>query len=289
MKRDRLSFIAGFMPALTMALLMGFEYLIGSNAVKTEYLWVAAAETVPFLLPFLIIFFFKKVSKREVPSGMAGFTRRAVPFVIFASVGTALLSFLLNCAASLFFERTLYRPIQYIDSMESTVAAILIIVVLPSLFEELFFREGLLFAVEGYGASSAIFLSALAFALAHGDVENLLGPFVAGLVYGYMVYTLGSIWPAIIAHMANNAFFMIMNYTTRAYETLGIWPYFILLCTVVFAFFLFLAMRSLGKLIEKGKIRRFRRAGLKGFVEGLLFSPGIWLMALMFLIKVIYL
>ena len=292
MKENRFSLAAGFMPSLCLALLLGFEYLLGSGIIADRTYVVVLAEVLAFAVPTLALYGMGKIMQQPVKPRLRGFYRKALPFVLFLSITASLLSFLINCLTSVLLDQSFYQQTQYVESLSGDVsvwALLLVVVLLPAVLEEIFFRGMLQESFAENGTYAAIFIGALAFALIHGNLSNLLGPLAAGMIYGYMTYVLDSVWPAIIAHVINNLYFLLMNYATRAYETLGFWPYFILASFFVFCIFLYLSMRSLEKLIERGKIRRFRRYGFKQAVSGICFTPGIWLLIIMFVIKVLYL
>ncbi len=72
--------------------------------------------------------------------------------------------------------------------------------------EELFFR-GFLFAglLERMRFWPAALLSAFLFGLAHGDVGSFAVLFVFGIVLAVVRWRVGSLWPGVIIHAANNA------------------------------------------------------------------------------------
>lgn len=72
--------------------------------------------------------------------------------------------------------------------------------------EELFFR-GFLFAglLERMRFWPAALLSAFLFGLAHGDVGSFAVLFVFGIVLAVVRWRVGSFWPGVIIHAANNA------------------------------------------------------------------------------------
>ena len=289
MKRDRLSFIVSFMPALCMAFMLGFELLVDNRIIdRVEYM-VALAEVLPFLIPLLLIRLFQRMTGGEQERRFGGFTRHAVPFVVLISLTTAVLSFLLNAGVSMLVGGAPESHVPYADSIGNWGIALLLVAVLPSIFEEFFFRGGVLPAFEGHGTATAIFVSALTFALIHGNAYNLVGPLAAGMVYGYLTYTLGSVWPAVFAHMLNNGLYLLLGHVTRSYSTLGIWPYFLLAMVFLLGLLLWLSMGSLKSLLSRGKVKRLKAGGIKGLMSCLLFSPGLWLLALMYIIKIAYL
>ena len=66
MKKDRVALLAGFMPPLCMALLMGAEYMIDSGRLQSDLLTAALAETAAFLLPFGILLFLRRLGGEDL-------------------------------------------------------------------------------------------------------------------------------------------------------------------------------------------------------------------------------
>ncbi len=86
----------------------------------------------------------------------------------------------------------------------------LLIVILPAICEELFFRGWMLSAFAGKRPSrgravSAVLVQAAAFAAFHLIPEKLPQTFVLGAVLGWMTLATGSLLPGIVAHAAHNA------------------------------------------------------------------------------------
>ena len=77
--------------------------------------------------------------------------------------------------------------------------------VLVPFAEELFFR-GLLFgALRRYGFLVAILVSSVLFGLAHGLSVALVGAALFGVLTAVLYERSRSIWPAVAAHVTNNA------------------------------------------------------------------------------------
>lgn len=88
-----------------------------------------------------------------------------------------------------------------------TVYALLIVAVFVAPFcEEVFFR-GFVFTglCRGMPLGWAIVISALIFAVAHGDVGSFLLLFIIGLALAFLRWRTKSLWPGIVLHMLNNA------------------------------------------------------------------------------------
>ncbi len=76
---------------------------------------------------------------------------------------------------------------------------------LAPLVEELIFR-GLLFGwlAGRWGGGLAFVLSSLAFAAAHVEPAHAILVLPLGLMFGLLRWRTGSLWPSLVAHMANN-------------------------------------------------------------------------------------
>ncbi len=294
MKKDRISLIAGFTPALCMGILMGFEYLTEIGALPGGLWMAAAAETAAFLLPLVILLLIGRTAEGDRPPlRLKGTVPHCRAFVFLLSLATPFGAFLLNyLTASLTGAQAGAQGgaamLLGSGGQSAAGAVVLVAVLLPAVVEELFFRLGLMGSMESAGTWAAILISALSFALVHGTAANFAGPLFAGVIFGYMCFALGSVWPAVFAHLVSNLYAYGIHYFSGVYETFDLWGYFILVNVVCFCIFLYFAMRSLEKLIERGKIPRFKKSGLERLVFAFL-SPGFLLLVLLFCLKTFYL
>ena len=76
--------------------------------------------------------------------------------------------------------------------------------VLPGILEELLFRGAILQGARPFGDGFAIVLSALAFALCHTTVPQLIPALLAGLLFGFFTVLSGSLWVTILIHCCYN-------------------------------------------------------------------------------------
>ncbi len=85
---------------------------------------------------------------------------------------------------------------------------------LPAFAEELFFRRvGLRLLYDATGnVHVSIGISALLFALIHGQFFYLIPLFLFGTALGYLAYWSRSLWLPVLAHFINNAFAIALNY-----------------------------------------------------------------------------
>ena len=81
---------------------------------------------------------------------------------------------------------------------------LLVMVVLAPLFEEWFFRKQLIDHSARYGEKTAILLSALAFALFHGNLYQLFYAFALGLLFAYVYVRTRRLRYPVLLHMIVN-------------------------------------------------------------------------------------
>lgn len=86
------------------------------------------------------------------------------------------------------------------------------IVVSAGICEELFFRGIIMSEYRFLGRRNAIIISALLFGVFHFNFQNIVGPIILGLIFGYLVYRTGSIFAAVIGHMMNNLIALTLGY-----------------------------------------------------------------------------
>ena len=92
------------------------------------------------------------------------------------------------------------------------VVNLLGLAILPAIFEELLFRGIILNGLKQHGKWVAIFGSAGLFALLHGNIGQLVYPFMLGIILGYVVYKTGNVLYSIIIHLINNTFSVVYTY-----------------------------------------------------------------------------
>ena len=83
--------------------------------------------------------------------------------------------------------------------------------IVPALCEEFAFRGVVLQSFRKYGDSMAIGISALLFAILHGNMNQAPFAFLLGLVIGRLVIATGSIWTGIGIHLLNNTYAIVLT------------------------------------------------------------------------------
>lgn len=286
--------LSSFLPALAMGMLLLASWRIpANNSLLSPILTQAAVEAAVFLLPFLLYAGLRGTQDQPQKLRLGAMKPRMLPLCISAAVAVSLLSFFLNYLLSFFSDHTLTQDTAYGAftryGSEKTILIVLVVAILPALVEELFFRGAVLPSQEPQGQLTAIYISALCFAMIHGSAANFFGPLAAGLVFGYLAVVLGSVWPAIIGHMTNNLLYLLMGYFLKRYAAFGIWPYFIICTAALFFIFVYLAASSFQKQLEKGRIPRLKGGGMVSALVKTALTPGVWAVTILFIVKTVFL
>ncbi|MGM0379626.1 MAG: CPBP family glutamic-type intramembrane protease [Bacillota bacterium] len=96
---------------------------------------------------------------------------------------------------------------------------IFLIAISAGICEEIFFRGMILNAYENEtNKSFAIVISAILFGIFHFNIQNLLGPILIGLIFGYLVFATNSVFSAIIGHIMNNFIAVVLSFLTKNYS-----------------------------------------------------------------------
>ena len=90
------------------------------------------------------------------------------------------------------------------------VPALLVIAIMPAIFEEGLFRGVILNACEdGVGTIRTVFIVGFAFSLFHASAEQTVYQFLAGCTFAFIAIRSGSILPSVVMHFINNAIIII--------------------------------------------------------------------------------
>jgi membrane protease YdiL (CAAX protease family) len=100
------------------------------------------------------------------------------------------------------------------DSVGDLLVNLLLIAVIPAIGEEFFFR-GIIqqeLLSKRMNPHVAIWLTAILFSAFHLQFYGFLQRMILGVLFGYLMWWSGSIWPAVAAHFTNNGFAVFMAY-----------------------------------------------------------------------------
>lgn len=168
------------------------------------------------------------------------------------------------------------------------IPALIVIAVLPAIFEELLFRGVLLNATRsGAGDIASIFLCGMCFALYHGNPEQTVYQFICGCAFALLAVCSCSLTPSVIIHFLNNAIIIILYAVgmTDVDGNLNIAQAGNIVLTVISALCLAAAivLLVLDLISNKDKIQKRQKGQIKYFF--LFASVGILIMLLMWFLQ----
>lgn len=105
------------------------------------------------------------------------------------------------------------NPNDYLPNLSGwkILPAILVIALLPAVFEELFFRGMLLSRLRSSaGDIPSVFIVGFIFALYHGSPEQTVYQFICGCLFAFIAVRAGSVLPCMTVHFLNNATILVL-------------------------------------------------------------------------------
>lgn len=261
--KNRSAFLTGI------SLFCCFCLLIAGGAVGKQInngfltWWILLAEAIAFLVPTVMIIL---PLRRGEPIRISASRKRlrfpTVRLAVRLGIAVSLLSFLANFLVLQIAgdDVSALNPasFQASDLGGHPLAYILAVALVPAIVEEIYLRGAVFQVFSRYaGTGLCIFLTALVFAMLHGSLYNFIGPLLGGLVFGWLAFAYGSIWPAVIAHAANNLFYLFALWLTDTYSAFGIWNYFPALCVLLLLLFVYLSLRAVERLFLTGRVPHF--------------------------------
>lgn len=177
-------------------------------------------EYIIVLMPVIILGLYKKINiskalrlnkiKTKVVIKIFFLSLFLIPIIGF---GNAVISTILSC-----FNMVIVFDMPTASNSFELLKYSFLIAISAGICEEIFFRGMILNAYESStNKKFAIIMSAILFGVFHFNIQNLLGPILLGIIFGYLVIITDSIYSAIIAHTLNNLVAVIGGYLTNIY------------------------------------------------------------------------
>lgn len=178
----------------------------------SDYYYMFLTQIVAILIPSLAYIWFNKAGIKAIKRDkMIGF---------FDILIVCILSFAVNILINHFLCTPFYRLFQTSQSAAGTyyhtrfefIIDVLIICIIPAMFEEILFR-GITFAEyeKIYGTKKAMLLCAFVFSLMHGTYTALIPQFITGLFLTYIVFKMNSVYAGVIGHFIINLTTLLMQ------------------------------------------------------------------------------
>lgn len=228
-------------------------------------LGILLVEAVAFLLPTLMMIVpLGNARPLRIPLSVKRLRPSAVHFALRLGIMVSLASFLMNLAVLQLIGQDVSAinpaSFQGSDIGGHTLAYVIAVALVPALVEEIYIRGAVLQVFMRYaGTGLSIVLSAVVFAMLHGSINNFAGPLLGGIVFGWLTFVYGSIWPAVIAHAANNLFYLFVLWATDTYSAFGIWRHLPSVCVLLLLLFVYLSLRSAERILLDGRVPYFAR------------------------------
>ena len=187
-----------------------------------------------------------------------------------------------------FFKLFGYKPREagYLPKLDGglVVPALLVIAVLPALFEETLFRGVILNCAEqSMGSIRTIFVVGFCFSLFHGSPEQTVYQFIAGCAFTFLAVRSRSILPSVMMHFINNALIVIFGACGLYGEDGGL----IIPQAVNIALIVLSACTLVGAVLwlifDKTPLKKCEKGGVKNFF--LFASAGIAVMGLTWILS----
>ncbi len=213
MKREHYSVLGANLTYMIMAfvLMTAGAYFQARSFVSgifiTEYILVLA--------PVLVLGVIRKINlKKALRLNPLSFKQMGIIIAIaFALLPTVALANTITIYFLSLIDKVLIPPIPTASNLSELGLYMFLISISAGICEEFFFRGMMLDAFESrFNRKWGVIVSAVLFGVFHFNMQNLLGPIVLGLVFGYIVQLTNSIWAGVLAHATNNGIAVILGY-----------------------------------------------------------------------------
>lgn len=200
-----------------LAVIPGFRSAYMENSLFREALDAAFSVFIIFM-PFFLNYLYQKKRGllKELPLGTPNDGKAAILLVFIGVMCCVAGSYATGILTTIFeniFGVTFTMPENgsVYNSVPMVLLGVLGTAVVPALVEEFAIRGTVMQALRKYGDKFAIVMSALVFALMHGNMVQIPFAFIAGIAIGYAVTVSGSMWVGVAIHFLNNLMSVLMQ------------------------------------------------------------------------------
>lgn len=185
------------------------ENLFKNALTKMEESGASSIAAVCVGVLFLILFFRKKVSVKQIFVSRKTMTRKTFWQLLCVFMGAQLVTVLgfglIETGLNLFGFSAM-GDMESATAATTTLSGFLYMAVLAPLAEEIVYRGFILKSLEKYGKVFAIFVSAVLFGTMHMNLAQDIGAVLVGFVLAYVAVEYSAVW-SILLHIINNALF----------------------------------------------------------------------------------
>lgn len=171
----------------------------------------AALSLIGIFVPFFLGYLYQKKRGliKELPLGTPCDSKAAVLLVFVGLMCCIAGSYVTNFISTIvegMFGITFTMPPDntVLDTVPKILLTVLGTAVIPAFVEEFAIRGTVMQPLRRYGDKFAIMMSALVFAMMHGNMVQIPFAFIAGIAIGYAVTVTGSMWVGVAIHFLNN-------------------------------------------------------------------------------------
>ena len=198
--------------AINAAAAIVFAYLESFRDIALPmYLESLAIGLLAYVIP---IFVYAKITKMTAKEASEKFYLRKCKnhLVVLAAIMGVCCQFVIiviNLPLNLIYKASSsYMP----KSEAELAAAIVIIAIIPAIFEEFLFRGIVFGSMAEMNSKAALIFSSVMFAVLHADLYGFLGYFFMGIVLAFVLRRCDSVYPAVAFHFTNNLTALLLGY-----------------------------------------------------------------------------
>ena len=199
--------LLALIPLIFQIIIVNIIALIDVNLIKNiNVQTILGALTNYILILPVFVYLMGKIDSTTIPEEGVGIKRFityiAISMVLMwvgSIIGIIITTILGNTVTD-----NIVNPIEKLIENSSIYINLIVITILAPIFEEIFFRKLLIDRTIKYGAKLSILLSALLFALFHGNLSQFFYAFLLGGFFAYIYIKTGKIIYTIICHLIVN-------------------------------------------------------------------------------------
>lgn len=192
---------------------------IKAESITSSLGYIIAYCVCSFLINIAIFFVYNKTQKIEFKAIKPKYKMKWHTYLIIAGVGIISLfgiQYFIGMVDNLL--KIIGFPLEEgLSTINPTswgtyILAVVLLAILPAIGEELVFRGMILHGLRSrFKDAIAVVLSALMFALMHMNLQQLVYPFLLGIIMGWIVLRTGSLVSSILVHFINN--FLVVTFS----------------------------------------------------------------------------